>query len=74
MEIEFTTIELSATQIEMMQWVNKHFHQLIELRKSGCLEHGGTSFTVHLKDSMSLDVPPLIDHLDLAGKYYPGRS
>lgn len=73
-QIELTTIELSQTQAEFLAWTNRHYHQLIDIKKSGGLDKGGTNFTVHLKDSMNLDVPPLVDHIDLNGKYYPGRS
>lgn len=74
MEIEFTTIELSNHQADFLAWCNKHYHQLIELRRSGYLDKGGRSFTVHLKDSMSLDVPPIVDVIDLHDHYRPLRS
>lgn len=73
MEIQFTTIELSSHQAEFLAWCNKHYHQLIELRKSGCLEIGGSSFTVHLEPNLNLDVPPVVEVIDLHGKYYPKK-
>lgn len=72
--IEFTTIELSTNQAEFLNWCNKHYHQLIEMRRSGCLDKGGSNFTVHLKDSMNLEIPPIVDKIDLNGYYYPTRS
>lgn len=71
MEIEFTQIQLSPTQAEFLGWANKHYHQLIQLRKCECLDKPGSSFTVHLKDTMNLEVSPIIDHIDINGKYYP---
>jgi hypothetical protein len=68
--IEYTQIQLSPNQAEFLAWTNAHYHQLIHLKNSGCLDKGGTSFTVHLKDS-TVDFPPIVDHLDLNGKYYP---
>ncbi len=71
MEIELTTIHLNQHQADFLAWCNKHYHQLIQMRNSACLDKGGSSFTVHLKDNINLDVPPIIDHIDLNGKYYP---
>lgn len=71
MEIEFTQIQLSTTQAEFLGWVNQHYHQLIHLRKTGCLDKPGSNFTVHLKDTVNLEMPPIVDHIDLNGRYYP---
>lgn len=74
MEIEFTTIELSRHQADFLGWCNKHYHQLVELRNSKCLDVPGSNFTVHLKDSVNLDVPPIVEVIDLNGRYHPNRK
>jgi len=71
--IEFTQITLSNHQADFLAWCNKHYHQLIELRNSNCLNIPGSNFTVHLKDSINLDVPPIIEVIDLNGKYRPTK-
>lgn len=73
-EYQFTSIELSQNQAEFLAWTHKHYHQLIEIKNSKCLEIPGSNFTVHLKDSMNLDIPPLLDHIDKNQQYYPNRS
>ncbi len=69
-QLEFTQIQLSPHQVEFMKWCNDHYHQLVQIKKSGYLNGGGRSFTVHLKDS-NLDIPPIIDKIDLHDHYYP---
>lgn len=69
--MELVSIQLTPIQAEFLQWANFHYHQLLQLQKSGCLDKPGSNFTVHLKDTMVTDVPPVIDHIDLAGKFYP---
>lgn len=65
MEIELTTIQLSAHQAEFLAWCNLHYKQLFELKKSGYLDKRGINFTVHLKDNSE------IQKIDVQEHYYP---
>ncbi len=71
MDLEFTTIKLSVHQADFLAWCNQHYHQLVELRKSSCLDKPFTNFTVHLKEKPSDIVPPLIEVIDLNDKWRP---
>lgn len=64
-QIELTTIQLSEHQAEFLDWCNRHYKQLLDLKRCGYLDKGGRSFTVHLKQSLEVDKIDLHDH------YYP---